>query len=148
MSSLSILALLLLLLAHRTPPAQGHPLLTTYITLIKEMGSLLSQPPALPKGDLGINHKLTLQDRTLLRPNLEKFLDAAKNFENKTQQIRKILPEFRKVVPTAPSTNCSISFEENDWDDFRRKLKEYLDSLRRFVNDKIFRQTTRSSSGP
>ena len=49
MSSLPVLALLLLLLAHRTPPAQGQPLPTTYITLIKEMRGLLSQPPVLSK---------------------------------------------------------------------------------------------------
>lgn len=42
----------------------------------------------------------------------------------------------------------SIHIEKNDWDDFRRKLKEYLDALSTFINAKIFSPTTRPSSGP
>ncbi|KAM5302037.1 interleukin-3 [Glossophaga mutica] len=134
MSSLPILALLLLL-AYRTLPAQGYPI--DYITLIKEMRDLLNQTPVLPKGDLQTEDIFILQNKNFLRTNLEKFLEAAENFKNKTEQIMKILPEFRTVLPTASSTEDSISIDENDWDDFRRKLKKYLDSLLKFVRAKI-----------
>ncbi|XP_071075543.1 interleukin-3 [Desmodus rotundus] len=137
MSSLPVLALLLLLLAHRTPPAQGQPLPTTYITLIKEMRGLLSQPPVLSKGDLELDDKFILRNKTFLKTNLEEFLNATKNFKDRAERIKKILTQFQTVVPTAPSVEDSISIEENDWDDFRRKLKEYLDSLLKFVTAKI-----------
>ncbi|XP_036985893.2 interleukin-3 [Artibeus jamaicensis] len=101
--------------------------------MIKEMRDLLSKPPVLPKGSLGINDKVILQNKAFLRTNLEKFLDAPENFKSKTEQIMKILPEFRMVLPTAPSTADSISIDENDWDDFRRKLWEYLNALQKFV---------------
>ncbi|XP_054423838.1 interleukin-3-like [Pteronotus mesoamericanus] len=147
MSSLPVLAFLLLL-AHCTSPAQGQPLPIDFQTLLKEIKDLLNQPAVLPEGDLDFDDKFILLNKTFLKANLEEFLNAAKNFKDRAEKIKKILVAFRPVMPTSTSTEDPISINTNDWDDFRRKLKKFVDSLEKFINAKNVSSTPSPISVP
>ncbi|XP_008697183.1 interleukin-3-like [Ursus americanus] len=139
MHSLPILHVLLLLLGLRAPMAQGRSLSTyqpkQYFKMISEIMDILNNSPSPSEETLDPNETSTLLNTTLLRPNLDAFLNATKNFYNSESLIWKNLKEFLPLLPTPTPRGQPISIE-NNLGDFQKKLKKYLEALDNFLNFK------------
>ncbi|CAK7293205.1 IL3 [Vulpes lagopus] len=140
MSSFPILHLLLLLLGCQAPQAQGRPFSThlpkQYFTMINEIIETLNKSPSPSEEPLDSNEKETLLEDTLLRPNLDVFLNASSKFDKNGLLICNNLKEFLPLLPTPTPRGEPISIMENNWGDFQRKLKKYLEALDNFLNFK------------
>ncbi|XP_072587892.1 interleukin-3 [Vulpes vulpes] len=140
MSSFPILHLLLLLLGCQAPQAQGRPFSThlpkQYFTMINEIMETLNKSPSPSEEPLDSNEKETLLEDTLLRPNLDVFLNASSKFDKNGLLICNNLKEFLPLLPTPTPRGEPISIMENNWGDFQRKLKKYLEALDNFLNFK------------
>ncbi|XP_014649550.1 PREDICTED: interleukin-3 [Ceratotherium simum simum] len=136
MSSLPVLRLLLLLFAFYAPQAQGRPSPTSWHRLIEEIMDDLNKPPSPPQvsDSLDLNERQILLDETLLRPNLDAFLKAATNFQEKGSRIGKNLEELQSCLPTLMPTGDPIQIKEGNWGDFQRKLEKYLKTLDNFLS--------------
>ncbi|XP_021557760.1 interleukin-3-like [Neomonachus schauinslandi] len=136
MNSLPILHLLLFLLGFQAPQAQGRSLSTyqpkQYLKMISEIMDLLNTSPSRSEETLDPNEINTLLNTTLLRPNLDAFLNATKNFYNNESLIWKNLKEFLPLLPN-PTSRGEPIYIENNWDDFQKKLKKYLEALNNFL---------------
>ncbi|XP_044083594.1 interleukin-3-like [Neovison vison] len=139
MNSLPVLHLLLLLLGLQAPQAQGRSLLTyppqQNFKMISEIIDILNSSPSPAEETLDPNETNTLLNTTLLRPNLDAFLNATKNFYSNESLIWKNLKEFLPLLPTPTPTGEPISIG-NNWSDFQKKLKKYLETLDNFLNFK------------
>ncbi|XP_022348685.1 interleukin-3-like [Enhydra lutris kenyoni] len=137
MNSLPVLHLLLLLLGLQAPQAQGRSLLTyppqQNFKMISEITDILNSSPSPAEETLDPNETNTLLNTTLLRPNLDAFLNATKNFYSNESLIWKNLKEFLPLLPTPTPRGEPISIE-NNWSDFQKKLKKYLEALDNFLN--------------
>nr|KAF6480393.1 interleukin 3 [Molossus molossus] len=129
-SSLPVLHLVLLLLAHHITQAQGMNL--PYLNYIKEIEKILEEPVPL-QNDLNSHEKFVLRNEIFLKVNLDTFLEAAKNLTDRRKKIGENLEKFKAVLPNATSTKHQIYIMEGNWDDFRRKLKAYMQALKRFI---------------
>nr|KAF6348829.1 interleukin 3 [Myotis myotis] len=129
MSSLPALPLFLLLLALHAPRAQGRPL-TTCLKLVKEIEAILNKTPVPSQEPLSINEAFILTNNSFLKRNLDIFLNATNNFTD-GDKIRTNLEVFKTVLPT--STSKEKPFSIKNWGDFRRKLSEYLGTLKKWV---------------
>ncbi|XP_045857120.1 interleukin-3-like [Meles meles] len=139
MNSLPVLHLLLLLLGLQAPQAQGRSLLTYQpqknFKMISEIIDILNSSPSPAEETLDPNETNALLNTTLLRPNLDAFLNATKNFYSNESLIWKNLKEFLPLLPT-PTPRGEPIYIENNWSDFQKKLKKYLEALDNFLNFK------------
>ncbi|XP_025716609.1 interleukin-3 [Callorhinus ursinus] len=139
MNSLPILHLLLFLLGFQALQAQGRSLSAyqpkQYFKMISEIMDVLNTSPSPSEETLDPNEINTLLNTTLLRPNLDAFLNATKNFYNNESLIWKNLKEFLPLLPN-PTPRGEPIYIENNWDDFQKKLKKYLEALDNFLTFK------------
>ncbi|XP_032192700.1 interleukin-3-like [Mustela erminea] len=139
MNSLPVLHFLLLLLGLQAPQVQGRSLLTyppqQNFKMISEIIDILNSSPSPAEETLDPNETNTLLNTTLLRPNLNAFLNATKYFYSNESLIWKNLKEFLPLLPTPTPTGEPISIG-NNWSDFQKKLKKYLETLDNFLNFK------------
>ncbi|XP_059029334.1 interleukin-3-like [Mustela lutreola] len=139
MNSLPVLHFLLLLLGLQAPQVQGRSLLTyppqQNFKMISEIIDILNSSPSPAEETLDPNETNTLLNTTLLRPNLNAFLNATKYFYSNESLIWKNLKEFLPLLPTPTPMGEPISIG-NNWSDFQKKLKKYLETLDNFLNFK------------
>ncbi|XP_039736257.1 interleukin-3 [Pteropus medius] len=139
MSSLPILHLLLLLLTAHAPQAQGLPLPTSstkeYVNMMmREIESILNKLPLPPQEPLDVNEIHILNNEAFLMLNLDTFLEATKNLQDKGMRIGKILEKLKETISSAPmTTEEPIYIKKGNWDDFWRKMTKYLNFLQNYL---------------
>ncbi|KAM6150852.1 interleukin-3 [Erethizon dorsatum] len=96
---------------------------------IKELLQELEPSPADPNDTPDMEDRVLLCNNSLWRKNMCVFLSALKRFPNTTEKMKKNLEFLKEYVPEphSPATKKYITIR--NWDDFRRKLRYYLDRI-------------------